>query len=93
MHAAASSSSCNIDKGSRTVQIPDLPLRIVGIANSEIATKTSIVVGKTVILAVNHAEVAGTVDLVGLEDDLNIGHVEFGEVQDVCCQVRSMTKS
>ena len=85
MNTTASGRSRNIDEGSWIVQIPDLTLRITGIANSEIATEASIIVGKTVILAVDHAEVAGTVDFVGLEDDLYIVHVEFGEVEDVCC--------
>lgn len=85
MNTTASGRSRNIDEGSWIVQIPDLTLRITGIANNEIATEASIIVGKTVILAVDHAEVAGTVDFVGLEDDLYIVHVEFGEVEDVCC--------
>lgn len=70
---------------SRIVQLPDLFHRVGSITNSERATSTSIAVGKTMILAVDCVEMARTVDSVGLEYNLNIGHVGFGEVEGVCC--------
>ena len=85
MNTTASGRSRNREEGSRTVQTLDLPLRINGRTNSKIPTNTSITVGKIKILAVDHTEVARTVDSIGLEDDFNIGHVGFGEVDDVCC--------
>ena len=84
MDPTASDCSRNRDEGSRIVQTPDLPLRVGSIINNESATSTSITVGKTMILAVDCAEMAQTVDSVGLEYNLNIGHVGFGEVEDVC---------
>ena len=69
------------------VQTPELPLRIVGIANSDEATDSTIILGKTVVLAVAHDEPAGIIRSVRLEGDLNIGHVGFSEVEDVWCKV------
>lgn len=85
MNPTASGRKRNRDEGSRIVQTPDLAVRVGSITDSEVATDTSITVGKTVSLAVDHAEMARTVDSVGLEYDLNIGHVGVGKVEDVCC--------
>ena len=63
---------------------------MIGIADSKIVADGPIVIGKGMVLTIDHAELARSVGFGGLEDALDVGHCGVGEGQDVRSQIRRM---